>query len=58
MKRFACGDVVPGCTAAWVVQSDEELIDLVEWHAAEAHGVTSPPAELLAAVRAHITRVA
>jgi predicted small metal-binding protein len=58
MKRFACGDVLPGCSAAWVAQSDEELIDLVEWHTAEAHGVTGPPEELIAEVRARITRVA
>jgi predicted small metal-binding protein len=58
MKRFACGDVVPGCSAAWVAQSDEELIDLIEWHAAEAHGVIDPPEELLAEVRSRITLVA
>lgn len=58
MKRFACGDVVPGCSASWVATSDEELIDLVEWHAAEAHGVIDPPPELLTAVRRRISVVA
>jgi predicted small metal-binding protein len=54
MKRFACGDLVPGCTASWVAADDDELIHLLEWHAAEAHGMTSVPAELLRAVREHI----
>lgn len=58
MKRFACGDVVPGCTASWLAPTEEELISLIEWHAAEAHGVTVPADELLAAVRSHITLVA
>ncbi len=58
MKRFACGDVVTECAASWVANSDEELLELVESRAAEVHGVTDPPPELLSAVRLRISAVA
>jgi predicted small metal-binding protein len=58
MKRFACGDVVPGCVASWVASNDEELIEIVEWHATEAHGVVKVTPELLSAVRNSISAVA
>lgn len=58
MKSFACGDVVPGCEARWVCSSEDEVLAQVARHAAEAHGVPQPPAELVAAVRARIVTVA
>jgi predicted small metal-binding protein len=54
MKLFACGDVVPGCDARWVCTSEDEVLVNVATHAAEAHGVTEVPPELVAAVRSAI----
>jgi predicted small metal-binding protein len=55
MKRFHCGDVVPGCEASWVCSTDEELLARVAEHAAAAHGIQEVSPELVAAVRQHIT---
>jgi predicted small metal-binding protein len=57
MKRFACGDVVPDCDASWARSSEDEILVEVARHAAEVHGITEPPPELVAAVRARITEV-
>jgi predicted small metal-binding protein len=57
MKSFACGDVVPGCDAHWVCGTDDEILVAVAQHAADAHGLTSVPAELVGAVRAAIVTV-
>ncbi len=54
MKSFACGDVVPGCTARWEEPTDEEVLARVAEHAASVHGLLEVPAELVAAVRAAI----
>jgi predicted small metal-binding protein len=54
MKSFACGDVVPGCDAKWLGDTDDELLEQVAAHAAADHGLVEVPAELVAAVRAHI----
>ncbi|SDQ46905.1 DUF1059 domain-containing protein [Quadrisphaera sp. DSM 44207] len=54
MKLFACGDVVPGCDAAFAEPTEELLLLRVGAHAAEAHGVPEVSPELLGAVRARI----
>jgi predicted small metal-binding protein len=54
MKLFACGDVVPGCDARWVCTTEDEVLAQVAQHAAEVHGLTEVPAELVDAVRASI----
>ena len=41
MKSFACGDVVPGCTASWVCSTEDEILVLVARHASAEHGITS-----------------
>lgn len=55
MKQFACGDVVPGCTATFTGGSVEEILGQVVVHARDAHGMTSVQPELaervLAAIR-------
>jgi predicted small metal-binding protein len=58
MKRFACGDVVPGCQAQWVCPTDDEILTAVARHAALDHGMTEVPAEVVAQVRSKITTVA
>ncbi|MDY7105379.1 MAG: DUF1059 domain-containing protein [Actinomycetota bacterium] len=40
MKKFACGDVVPGCDASWVCTTEEDLMSQVARHARSVHGVT------------------
>lgn len=57
MKSFACGDVVPGCTARWEEASDELVLARVAEHAAAVHGLVEVPADLVAAVRSAIRTV-
>lgn len=57
MKRFACGDVVPGCDASWVCSSEDEILAQVAGHARVAHGIPEVGPDLVAAVRAHIVSV-
>ena len=54
MKKFACGDVVPGCTATFGCATEELVLEQVAAHAADAHGLTEVPPELAEQVRAHI----
>ena len=58
MKTFACGDVVPGCDARFVCDSDDEVLVQVARHAGSAHGMADVPAEVVAAVRSRIVDVA
>jgi len=57
MKRFNCGDVVPGCQ--WVGQraADEELWEEIASHARDAHGMHDVPPEVADAIRDAITEV-
>jgi predicted small metal-binding protein len=57
MKRFACGDVVPGCQARFVCSSEDELLAQVAAHAAEDHGMSELPASVIASVRSHMLPV-
>ncbi len=54
MKRFSCGDVVPDCDARFQGRSDDEVLEQVAAHAAEAHGMHELPADVLATVRSRI----
>jgi predicted small metal-binding protein len=58
MKSFACGDVVPGCTAKWLCSSEDELLAEVAAHARQDHGITEVPAELVDQIRSKILIVA
>lgn len=58
MKRFACGDVVPGCDATFTGETDDEVLGDVARHAADAHGLADVPPELVDQVRARIVSVA
>ncbi|MET0953517.1 MAG: DUF1059 domain-containing protein [Aeromicrobium sp.] len=57
MKKFACGDVVPGCEASWVCSSEDDILSNVAAHAAADHGLVEISADLVAAVRANIVTV-
>ncbi len=58
MKRFACGDVVPGCDTAFVCDTDDDILVQVARHAATAHGLRDMPPSLVDQVRARIHAIA
>ena len=57
MKRFACGDVVPGCSTAFTGRDDDEILAEVARHAAEVHGIDPVPDDVVQAVCAKIVTV-
>ena len=57
MKSFACGDVVPGCTASWVCSTEDEILVLVARHAGAEHGITTVTPELTASITDRIVAV-
>jgi predicted small metal-binding protein len=54
MKTFCCGDVVPGCAATFTEADDELILARVAQHAASHHGIATPGADLVDAVRGKI----
>ncbi len=54
MKTFACGDVVPGCSASFSAVDEAGILGLVASHAAADHGLTEVGPELVTAVCAAI----
>lgn len=54
MVRFTCGDVVPGCTATFVGDHDEDILEQVGVHAAGVHDLAVVPSELAGSVTAAI----
>ena len=53
-KRFACGAVVPDCPFTAKGETEQELLQQVAAHAAEAHGIKEISPELLAKVKSAI----
>jgi predicted small metal-binding protein len=53
VKRFACGDVIPGCALVVTGAGDQSVLDQVLAHAAAEHGMVNPPLSLLELVMAH-----
>ena len=51
MKTFACGDVIPGCSARFSAETEGGVVAQVADHAAADHGVTDITLELVQAVR-------
>src|SRR3712207_7205602 len=39
MKRFACGDVIPGCSATFTAADDDGIFAQAVPHAAAEHGI-------------------
>jgi predicted small metal-binding protein len=58
MKTFACGAVVPGCTATFRSHTETDILQQVTAHARHHHGLTDIPAELVEQVCAQIRTVA
>jgi EAL domain-containing protein (putative c-di-GMP-specific phosphodiesterase class I)/predicted small metal-binding protein len=57
MKTFACGDVIPGCSARFAGLTEGDILAQVTGHAAAHHGVSDMTLELVHAVRAGIATV-
>ena len=55
MKSFACGTVVPGCDGVVTGETDDDVLAAAAAHAAQAHGMTEVPDEVVGAIRAGIT---
>ena len=54
MKQFSCGAVVPGCTATFTGQTDDDILGQVATHAQEDHGMQEVPGEVVEQVKANI----
>ncbi len=54
MKQFACGDIVPGCSATFEGDSDDAILGQVAAHARADHGMDEVQASLVDQVRAAI----
>ncbi len=50
MKRFSCGDVVPGCDATFVAETEPAILEQVGEHARQDHDITDVSPELANAV--------
>lgn len=57
MREFACANVVPGCTGVVTGETDDEVLAAAAQHAAEVHGMSEVPDEVVAAIRAGIRPV-
>jgi predicted small metal-binding protein len=53
MKTLACGEIMPGCDATYVGQTEEEILAQAGRHVVETHGLEVTP-ELVELVRSHI----
>ena len=58
MKAFACGSVVPGCTATFTTQTEEEMLARVAEHARRDHAMVDVPPEVVAQVRQNLEEIA
>ena len=54
MKTFACGSVVPGCTATFQGATEDDILAQVAEHAKVDHGMDTVPPELVEQVRLKI----
>ena len=55
MKEFSCGAVVPGCSARFEGDSEEDILQQVAVHARDAHGMEEVPPDVVQQVRQGIT---
>ncbi len=55
MKKFACGDVVAGCDGVVTGETVDDVLAAAANHAADAHGMSEVPDEVVTAIRAGIT---
>ncbi len=58
MKAFSCGSVVPGCTASFSTDTEQQLLAQVAEHARTDHDMDTVPPEVLTQVRENIQEIA
>ena len=54
MKKFSCGDVVPGCQAHFEEDDDDAILAQVAKHARDDHGMSEVPSEIVDQVKQKI----
>lgn len=54
MKQFACGAVIPDCSAIFHAETEDEIVGQVAVHAREDHGISGLSPEVERKVRAHV----
>ena len=52
-KTLACGDIMPGCSATFSAETEDELLAQAGQHAVDVHGIEVTP-EVVEAVRGAI----
>ncbi len=57
MKQFRCGDVVLGCDWVTRKEDEEELLEEIQSHARDAHGMDEVPPEVEDQIHRVITEV-
>ena len=57
MKQFSCGAVVPGCTATFTADTEDEIVQQVGRHAQADHGMDEVPPAVVERVRENIQEV-
>jgi predicted small metal-binding protein len=55
VKEFRCGELVPGCGAAFHGESEIEILEQIAAHARDDHGMYEVPPEVVDTIRAGIT---
>ncbi len=55
MKEFSCGDVIPGCTATFSGECEDDILTQLGPHAAQTHGMSDVPDDILQQARSAIT---
>ncbi|SDY37582.1 Predicted small metal-binding protein [Micromonospora pattaloongensis] len=56
MKKFRCGDVVPGCASVFTGH-ENEILAAVAVHAREQHRIAEVPEQLVVQIRQAMTRL-
>ena len=55
MKEFRCGELVPGCGAAFQGESEAEILEEIRGHARDEHGMDEVPPEVVDQILASMT---
>jgi predicted small metal-binding protein len=57
MKEFRCGELVPGCGAAFHGESENEILAQIAAHARSDHGMYEVPPEIVDTIRSKISHL-
>jgi predicted small metal-binding protein len=55
MKEFRCGELVPGCAAAFHGESENGILAQIAAHARSDHGMYEVPPEIVDTIRSKIS---